>query len=201
MKIDIKKVIQFIPRLPSIIFSSTVISVVSTILLISNIEQFGLILSTIFFYILSPVLTYFYLKKRGLITDKKLNFNIVKREERFVYNIILLLGFLTNYILLSFYHTPVVQEIALLLLLSFTAFSIVTIFWKISGHMTQTVLIILIFAYIFNDIWLYIILIGYLICIPLVGYSRLKFKHHDIWQVIAGTLLTSLIGFLSLTIF
>jgi membrane-associated phospholipid phosphatase len=140
------------------------------------------------------------LYKKGLITDKKFDFNIKKREERPLYNLILILGFLTNYILLALYKVPVVEEIALFLLLAFLVFSIVTLFWKISGHMTQTVLGILIFAYVFPDYRLYILLVGYLLCVPLVGLSRIKLGHHDIWQVIAGTLVTTSIGILLFTI-
>jgi membrane-associated phospholipid phosphatase len=66
--------------------------------------------------------------------------------------------------------------------------------------MTQTVLSILILAYIFPSASTYILLGGYLVCIPLVGLSRIKLGHHDIWQVIAGTLVTTVIGLLLFTI-
>lgn len=187
-------------RLPSLIFSSPVVTLVTTIILIPRIEYIGLIASSLFFYVLFPILTYLYLYKKGLITDKKFDFNIRKREERTLYNIIITMGFFTNYVLLSMYNIPVVQEVALFLLLSFFVFTLVTLFWKISGHMTQTVLLILILAYVFKDYQIYIILAGYLVCIPLVGLSRIKLKHHDIWQVLAGTFVTTAIGVLVFTI-
>ncbi len=187
-------------RLPSLIFSSPVITLITTIILIPRIEYIGLIASSLFFYVLFPILTYLYLYKKGLITDKKFDFNIRKREERTLYNIIITMGFFTNYVLLSMYNIPVVQEVALFLLLSFFVFTLVTLFWKISGHMTQSVLFILILAYVFKDYQIYIILAGYLVCIPLVGLSRIKLKHHDIWQVLAGTFVTTAIGVLVFTI-
>jgi len=196
-KIKLKDILV---RLPSMIFSSPVVTTITTILLLRRIEYLGLIVSSFFFYVIFPILTYLYLYKKGLITDKKFDFNIRKREERPLYNLIMIMGFFTNYVLLSMYNIPVVQEVALFLLLSFFVFTLVTFFWKISGHMTQTVLLILILAYIFTDYQIYILLAGYLVCIPLVGLSRIKLKHHDIWQVIAGTLVTSLIGFLILFI-
>jgi membrane-associated phospholipid phosphatase len=187
-------------RLPSMIFSSPVVTTLTTVLLLRRIEYLGLILSSIFFYIIFPFLTYLYLYKKGLITDERFDFNIRKREERPLYNLIMIMGFFTNYVLLSMYNIPIVQEVALFLLLSFFVFTLVTFFWKISGHMTQTVLLILILAYIFKDYQIYIILVGYLVCIPLVGLSRIKLKHHDIWQVLAGTFVTTAIGILVFTI-
>jgi len=198
-KIDRKKFIDFLVQLPSLIFSSVSVTLAATVILARLIPHPLLILSSVFFYVLTPIFTYLYLSKKGLITDKKNDFNIRKREERPLYNLILLFAFLTNYILISMYNIPVVEEIALFLLVSFFIFSIITLFWKISGHMTQTVLAILIVAYVFVDIRIYTLLIGYLIFIPLVGFSRIRLKHHNIWQVIAGTLVTTLVGILIYT--
>jgi membrane-associated phospholipid phosphatase len=195
-----KTIKRILLEIPSAIFSSPTVTFFTTVLIVGMIPYFGLIVSSVFFYVFVPVITYAYLYKKGLITDKKFDFNIKKREERPLYNLILILGFLTNYILLALYKVPVVEEIALFLLLAFLVFSIVTLFWKISGHMTQTVLGILIFAYVFPDYRLYILLVGYLLCVPLVGLSRIKLGHHDIWQVIAGTLVTTSIGILLFTI-
>ena len=196
-KIDLK---EFLIEIPSIIFSLPVITTVLTIIIAKNIPYTGLIMSSAFFYIIMPIVLYFYLYKKGLITDEKFDFNIRKREERPLYLFLISIGFLTNYILLSMHNLPQTKEIALFFSLAFLVFAIVTIFWKISGHMTQTVITILILAYVFTDIRIYILLIGYLICIPLVGYSRIKLKHHNIWQVIAGTLVTTAIGILIFTI-
>lgn len=195
-----KKLYTFLNRLPSLIFSSPVVTAICTVILARFLPYLGLIFSSIFFYIFVPTLAYVYLYRKGLITDKRFDFNIRKREERPLYNLILILGFLTNYILISMYNLPIANEIALFLLLAFFAFTVVTLFWKISGHMTQTVLAILIPAYVFPDKRTAILLIGYLICIPLVGYSRVKLKHHNIWQVVAGTLVTTAIGVLLFTI-
>ena len=187
-------------ELPSAIFSSFVVTLLTTILIARMVPYFGLIVSSLFFYVFVPILAYIYLYRKGLITDKRFDFNIKKREERPLYNLILILGFLTNYILIAMYKVPVVEEIALFLFLAFLIFTLVTLFWKISGHMTQTVLGILIFAYVFPDHRVYILLMGYLLCVPLVGLSRIKLGHHNIWQVIAGTLVTTSLGILLFTI-
>lgn len=198
-KKDKEKILKLLIQLPSAIFSFPVVSTLCTVIIVKFIHNWGLIISSIFFYILTPVFTYIYLHKKGLISDKGLDFNIRKREERSLYNIIVILGFLTNYILISIYKVPIANEIALFLLLSFLLFTTVTFFWKISGHMTQTVLSILTLAYVLPDIRIYVLLFGYLICVPLVGLSRIKLKHHNLWQVIAGTLATSAIGLLVFT--
>jgi membrane-associated phospholipid phosphatase len=195
-----EKINKILIEIPSIIFSTPLVTTVCTIILATLTPNIGLILSSIFFYIVMPILAYTYLYKKGLVTDKKFDFNIRKRAERPLYNVILILGFLTNYILIALYSVPIVKEIALFLLFSFLVFTIVTLFWKISGHMTQTVLAILIFAYIFPNASLVILLVGYLVCVPLVGFSRIKLKHHNIWQVVAGTLVTSGIGVILFTI-
>ncbi|MDD3475138.1 MAG: phosphatase PAP2 family protein, partial [Candidatus Dojkabacteria bacterium] len=173
---------------------------VLTVVIARYLPYIGLIISSVFFYIVMPILLYFYLYKKGLITDEKFDFNIRKREERPLYLFLIALGFITNFILISMYNIPQVKEVTLFFSLAFLVFAIVTIFWKISGHMTQTVITILILAYVFADIRIYILLAGYLICVPLVGYSRIKLKHHNIWQVIAGTLVTTAIGILVFTI-
>lgn len=180
--------------------SSPIVTTICTILLISQIKYLGLILSSITFYIIAPILTYIHLKKKGLITDKKLDFNIRKREERTPYNIIVLLGFLTNYILITMYDIPIVKEIAILILISFLVFTIVSLFWKISGHMTQTVLLITTLAYFFPNFYIYILLIGYILVVPWVGWSRIYHKHHTLSQVVAGTLITSVLAFVVFTI-
>jgi membrane-associated phospholipid phosphatase len=196
-KIPIKEILI---EIPSILFSSPIVTIVLTILISKYIPYMGLIISSIFFYIFMPIFLYFYLYKKGLITDEKFDFNIRKREERPLYLFLIAIGFLTNFILISMYDLPQVQEITLFFFLAFLVFAIITIFWKISGHMTQTVITILILAYAFPDIRIYILLIGYLVCVPLVGYSRIKLKHHNIWQVIAGTLVTTVVGILVFTI-
>jgi membrane-associated phospholipid phosphatase len=195
-----ENILEILTELPSMIFSSPVVTIACTILLSRYIPYIGLIASSVFFYILMPIVLYWYLYKKGLITDKKFDFNVRKREERPLYQSMLVLGFLTNYILIAMYKLPVAEDIALYLLIAFFVFTIVTLFWKISGHMTQTVLAILIFAYVFQSSALYILLVGYLLCVPLVGYSRIRLKHHTIWQVIAGTLVTTAIGVLLFTI-
>jgi membrane-associated phospholipid phosphatase len=199
-KKDKNKILNTLYRLPSIVFSSPVVTTVFTIIIIRLVSYPGLIVSSIFFYLIMPIATYAFLYKRGLITDKNFDFNIRKREERPLYQIILVLGFLTNYILIALYDIPIITEVSLFILISFAIFTIVTIFWKISGHMTQTVLCILTLAYVLPNYAIYILLIGYLVCVPLVAFSRIKLKHHTIWQVIAGTLVTSIIGFIVLYI-
>jgi membrane-associated phospholipid phosphatase len=195
-----KQINKILLEIPSLIFSSPVVTTIATVILAKYMPYLGLIISSVFFYIFMPILAYAYLYKRGLITDKKFDFNIRKREERPLYTLIVILGFLTNYILIAMYRVPIVEEVALFLFLAFFVFAVVTLFWKISGHMTQTVLCILILAYVFPDARLIIILVGYLLCIPLVGLSRVKLGHHNIWQVIAGTLVTTGIGLLLFTI-
>jgi membrane-associated phospholipid phosphatase len=196
-KIDYKNLLI---KLPSNIFSSPVVTAITTIVVIKYIPYLSLKVSSIFFYAFMLFFAYIYLRKKGLITDKKNDFNIRKREERPLYNLIITLGFLTNYILISMYKIPTATEVALFVTVSFFVFGIITLFWKISGHMTQTVLGILILAYVFPDIAIYIILAGYLIALPLVGYSRIKLKHHNIYQVLAGTVVTTIIGILIFTI-
>ncbi|MCD4756400.1 phosphatase PAP2 family protein [bacterium] len=200
MKSIKKNIFDTLSTTGSTLFSSPVITTTLTILIITKITYPGLILSFIFFYVITPILAYSYLRKTGLITDKTFDFNIRKREERTPYNIILLLGFLTNYILINMYNIPVVTEIALLILISFLAYSLISTFWKISGHMTQTVLTITTLAYLFPNQSIYILLIGYLLFVPWVGWSRVYDKHHNIYQVIAGTLVTSLLAFIVFTI-
>lgn len=200
MKFNKNKLIDVFAKLGSTLFSFPFGALLCSVLIIFHTPYISLIFSTIFFYVLVPILAYVYLRRIGMITDEKLNFNIQKREERTVYNIIVILGFLTNYILLSMYKIDVAIEISLVLLISFVVYSLVNIVWKMSGHMTQTVTTITSLAFFFPNISLYILLIGYLICIPWVGWSRVYLKHHTWLQVVAGVFIPSFVALVVFTI-
>ena len=180
--------------------SVAILTTFCSIIVLTNLPRIGLIYSTVFFYILVPPIAYLILRKKGLISDPKLDFSIQKQEERTFFNIILLLAFLTNFVLIKLCNVPIYTDISFLVLVSFLIYSYITLFWKISMHLTQTVISITSLAFLFPDYSKYILLIGYLIYIPLVCWSRVYHKHHTWLQVLCAVVLNSLLAYIVFTI-
>lgn len=65
----------------------------------------------------------------------------------------------------------------------FLGFYLITVFWKISGHLAIATLFFLLILRWFGVSWWPVIFI-----IPLVGWARIKSKNHSLSQVIAGVL-------------
>jgi len=63
------------------------------------------------------------------------------------------------------------------------SFSLIRIKWKISGHVTVATFISTALTLVYGNL-----LIFYTIC-PIIAWSRLELKEHDIPQIIVGTLL------------
>ncbi|MDD3474964.1 MAG: hypothetical protein PHP08_03660, partial [Candidatus Dojkabacteria bacterium] len=57
---------ELLIEIPSIIFSSPIITTVLTVVIARYLPYIGLIISSVFFYIVMPILLYFYLYKKGL---------------------------------------------------------------------------------------------------------------------------------------
>ncbi len=180
--------------------SVALLTTTCSIIVAFKLPYMGLLFSTVFFYILTPPLAYVFLWKKGLITDPKLDFSARKRYERTTFNIILVLAFLTNFLLIKMYNVPIFTEVSFLVLFAFLIYSIITLFWKISMHLTQAIVSVTSLVFLFPDYSKYILLIGYLIFIPLVCWSRVYHKHHTWLQVLIAVVLNSVLAYILFTI-
>lgn len=170
----------------SIIFHPMVFSLfVFTLIIFDNNENhphsFSILITCFIFSNVLPILTLFYLQKRGVISD--LDASI--REERIMP---LFLGVFFATIGYAILH---IQEAGLLVKgLMFCSITntlviiLITQYWKISIH-TMGMSGLLSVLWVHNNENLFIMLIILL----LVAYSRVVLRAHDILQVSAGSLL------------
>lgn len=145
-----------------------------------------------FLYLLATALPYLILKKMGKISD----YDFTKREERPPYflSVSILYGFL--FLLLYKFSIPILTDISLALFIVASTISVITFFWKISGHMTYSTLLFCTLTYLFSPYFLLLFLFS-----PFIGWSRIVLKKHDLPQVLAGTFLTAIICILIYWVF
>lgn len=142
---------------------------------VTQIKILGPLLT--FLDVVLPIGFFFFLIKKGKITD----IDITKRQERHLFygftTIILLISTLLAYFLAN-YQSFVFSLLFLLIML--TLF-LATLKWKISGHLIVSCAAIFIINYIFGwrFIWLFSL-------VPFIAFARLYLKKHTIYQVLAG---------------
>lgn len=82
-------------------------------------------------------------------------------------------------------------KVALTLFVATAFFTIISTFWKISGHMTYLLFAITSITYIYDYpglMYLYLL-------VPLVAWARVKLKHHTPLQTVFGTITAMLMAF------
>ena len=133
-------------------------------------------------YLLATILPYLILKKLGRASD----YEFTKREERPPYFITLSLLFGILFLLLRRHGIETLTNVSLALFVIASVVTIVTFFWKISGHMTYSTLLFITLGYLFSPYFLLLFLFS-----PFIAWSRIQLKKHTLGQVFAGTLVTA----------
>jgi hypothetical protein len=118
------------------------------------------------------------------INKKISDLDITKRKERYKTLIVTLISYLLSLIFIYYLGNIFIFKLFFLALLIIFINVIITFFWKISLHMMINISSVIIINFFFN--WQLPIL--YLI-IPLVFWSRLYLKKHDIWQLLGSLVL------------
>jgi len=128
-----------------------------------------------------PTIAVFWLRDRHFISDVDLR----NKQERLVFMGLMLILSLTNYFDSTILTAPrLIQSLNLLVFLLILSMSVITLFWKISGHMLILSSMILV-AYFMKGApaqFLFLIL-------PPVALHRYFLKHHSPTQIVAGTVL------------
>lgn len=132
-------------------------------------------------YLLATVLPYLILKKLGKASD----YEFTKREERPPYFVSLSLLFGLLFLLLRRYSIEPLTNVSLCIFVVASVITMITFFWKISGHMTYSTLLFLTLVYLFSPYFLLLFLFS-----PFIAWSRIELEKHNLAQVIAGTLIT-----------
>lgn len=140
-------------------------------------------------YTLSPIIPYFVLKKMGKVTD----YEFTNRKERPPYftTISILFGIL--FLLVSTFNVDVLIKVSLNLFVVSSVVTLITLFWKISGHMTYSTILFTTLIFLFpNTPTLYILFL----LTPLIAWSRIALDKHTLTQVTLGTLIPLIISIL-----
>jgi len=83
---------------------------------------------------------------------------------------------------------PFFHQMLLYFIVLFLGFFLLTLRWKISGHMTMLTTTVLFIVNFFGWQWAPLVLL-----IPLLGWSRLVLKRHTLGQIIGGVVYASTI--------
>ena len=143
-------------------------------------------------YLLATILPYLVLKKLGRASD----YEFTKREERPPYFVSLSLLFGVLFLLLKSYGIESLTNVSLCIFVVASVITLITFFWKISGHMTYSTLLFFTLAYLFSPYYLLLFLFS-----PFIAWSRIKLEKHNLGQVTAGTIVTSIICILIYWVF
>ena len=176
-------------RIISEIFNGflTMILTPTLVFLVSDISTTYKILF-ISLYAILPMGLFFLLRKMGKISD----YEFTKREERPLYFTL----HATIFLLLSVASTLLVKnpEITAVTTTAFvisSVLTIITLFWKISGHMIFSTLLFFTLIYLFphlSFLWLLFVFT------PAIAWSRVKLGKHTWMQTVAGTLVSAAIS-------
>lgn len=122
------------------------------------------------------------LKKFKLISD----WEISNKDERPKFALSVMIPYLLMLYLALNNQSDLFTSLVFVIILLNILIGIISIFWKISGHMIYISLLAFVSLYQFKNPFL---LIFWLILIPTVAWSRVNLQRHTIAQVIVGALL------------
>ena len=140
-------------------------------------------------YFFSTTIPYLVLKKMGRISD----YELTKREERPPYFTTISLLFGIIFLLLTTLAVETLTKVSLNLFLVSSVITIITFYWKISGHMTYSTILFATLIFLFPDTpTLYLLFLFS----PFIGWSRIALEKHTLTQVTLGTLIPLAISIL-----
>lgn len=146
-----------------------------------------------FLYLVITIVPFVILRKMGKISD----YEFTKREERPLYFTITTVGYLLLFVLTTFLKDPTLTQVTLTVFTATCVLTMVTLFWKMSGHMTYSTLFFFTLLFLFPYAT-YLPLI--FLFTPLIAASRVILKKHTIMQTVVGTLVCATISILILWI-
>lgn len=134
--------------------------------------------------LLPPILFLGYGLRRGFITD----WETTNRNQRHGLNFFCLLVTLLALLLIGLLGDQFLLRLFFIFLILMLIYTLITFFWKISGHMTANTAFFLALNIFFAwQFWWLVFLL------PLVAWARLVRNKHDIWQILGGVILASLV--------
>lgn len=171
-------------RLVSNVGSPPVVAFLVVLVSVYAPPRTGLTWVSILFILIAVVLPILYvldLVRRGKVTD----FHLPARQERAGPFLVALIAGIVGWILVLWIDSPhALKLVALVNVIQTAMLMLITTQWKISIHNTAITGLAILSIYLMGRVALPLIL-----CIPLIGWSRVYLKRHSIEQVIGGTIL------------
>ena len=138
-----------------------------------------------------PISVFLVLRMAGIVTD----FDMTDRKERPLYCIFTTIFLLILYLATLELGDHTLSVVTLNALAISSVFTVVTFFWKISGHMTFLTMTFCSLVYLIPSPLVFL----FFPVIPFVAWSRVELKKHTVPQVILGTLSAMIISILMFT--
>jgi membrane-associated phospholipid phosphatase len=138
--------------------------------------------------ILPPILLLLWAVRTKRVTNWDLSNR--KQRVRALFVFVCFLGL--DYFVLQLIGTPLLNQVFIFFMLLFSGFLAITLFWKISGHMTSATFIICLLGYWYGASVLPIILI-----LPILAWSRIVLKRHTVGEVVGGVIYPIMVFFLA----
>jgi len=133
-------------------------------------------------YLLSPILPYLILKKMGKVTD----YEFTNRKERPPYFTTISILFGIIFFFVTTLNVESLTRVTMNLFVVSTVVTIITFYWKISGHMTYSTILFATLIYLFPSTPALMFLF---VLTPFIAWSRIVLNKHTLTQVILGTLI------------
>lgn len=138
----------------------------------------------LFFSAILPVIFLTYGMRVGLIAD----WETTDRSQRHGLNLVCLLGIALDLVLIFLFGNGLLIRLFLIFLVLMAFYTLITFFWKISGHLTANTAFFWVINFFFGWRFWWLVLL-----LPLVGWARIIRKKHDLGQVLGGILLSTVI--------
>jgi len=174
---------QKIAKIISEVFNGFLTMILSMIIpiIFSNLNLQSKIIYSII-YALIPLVSYFTVKRYFKISDH----DITDRRERPPFFITLTALFGIMHVFIQAENIEMLTNTSLALFASTGVLTLITFFWKISGHMTFSTLLFTTIYYVTKSPYS----LALFIFTPLIAWARIELNKHTTPQVIAGTIVT-----------
>lgn len=171
-------------RIISNVGSPPVVALIAVLVSVYAPPKTGLTWVSIAFILIAvliPIIYVIQLVRSGKVTD----FHLPSRHERAGPFLVTLIAGIVGWLLVLWIDSPrALKLVALINVIQTALLMLITTQWKISIHNTAITGLAIISIYLMGRAAL-----PSLLCIPLIGWSRVYLKRHSIEQVIAGTIL------------
>lgn len=151
-----------------------------SILLRANIVGVDLIVNMAWIVLvvfIPPVILLF----RSIQTKKISNWDMSNRKERVRALAVFQLVLIVDIAIIWFMHIPLLTNLFLFFFATFIGFFIITLFWKVSGHLSTATICIGLMC-----MWYGWVLWPLFLFLPILAWSRVKLKRHTTAQTIGG---------------